>query len=297
MKGVSLVLALAFGVFLVSPLVGQPAAEDPEVVKGVRQVEDGEYDAAILTLDAAARRLAGDPHKARELSQAYLYLGIAYVGKGHEAAARAKFREAVIQMKDLSLSPDKYPPKVINLFEAARQEATQAAAQATPQEEPKKKGGSKTAILLVGGALVVGGGVALAAGGGGGGGDGAGSTSPTVAPATTTTTLPPSEPVTDRFEGVLTQASSGAAVGVGPVPSAGPWRAELSWSAGGSDAIHWFVVNDATGQGMGDARLLTETSGVLEWAGLANVRYRVDIFLQESGPSQVSYVLLVTHPR
>src|SRR5262245_30796602 len=109
------------------PLFGladtKPTSSDPEVAKGISQVEDGDYDAAILTLDTAARRLAGAPSKTRELSQAYLYLGIAYVGKGHEAAARAKFREALSQIHDLTLNPDKYPPKVIDLFEAAREEA------------------------------------------------------------------------------------------------------------------------------------------------------------------------------
>jgi hypothetical protein len=300
MRRVSLLLGLAIGGLFVARLWAQPAAEDPEVVKGIQQVENGEYDAAILTLDAAARRLATDPVKARELSQAYLYLGIAYVGKGHEAAARAKFREAVVQMKDLSLSPEKFPPKVIDLFEAARQEAVQAAAQAAPptppqeQAKPKKGGGSK-ALLIGGGALVVGGGIALAAGGGGGS---SGSSATPASPGpVATTTMPPSEPVTEHFEGFLTQDDNAASVGVGPFPNAGGWQAHLIWEPGGSDAIHWFVVNDITGADVGDARPLTENSGVLEWVGAADTRYRVDIFLQEEGPVEITYVLEVTHPR
>jgi hypothetical protein len=297
MRVVSLVLGLAIGGFLAPTVAGQEAATDPVVVKGVGQVENGEYDAAILTLDAAARRLATDPAKARELSQAYLYLGIAYVGKGHEAAARAKFREAVVQMKDLSLSPEKFPPKVIDLFEAARQEAVQAAAQAPPQEELQpKKGGSKKVLLIAGGAAVVGGGVALAAGGN--------STAQrildvatTAGPTTTTTTPPPSEPVTEHFEGFLSQDESAAGIVVGPVSSAGGWQAHLSWTAGGSDAIHWFVVNDVTSADVGEARLLTETSGVLEWEGAPDTPYRVDIFLQEDGPPETTFILEVTHPR
>src|SRR5262245_48184645 len=98
------------------------SATDPEVLKGIKSVDDGDYDGAILILDNASRRLASDPAKANDLSQAYLYLGIAYVGKGHEAAAKAKFREALTQIKDMTLSPDKFPPKVIDVFEAARQE-------------------------------------------------------------------------------------------------------------------------------------------------------------------------------
>jgi tetratricopeptide (TPR) repeat protein len=154
----------------------QTTPSDPEVAKGVRQVDEGEYDAAIVTLDSASRRLAGDPSKARDLSEAYLYLGIAYVGKGHEAAAKAKFREAVRQIKDLVLSTDKYPPKVIDLFEAAREEVNRAAAAepaatsspaARPAPAPQKKGGASKG-LIIGGVLLAGAGAAVAVAGGGG---------------------------------------------------------------------------------------------------------------------------------
>jgi hypothetical protein len=58
------------------------AVSDEELSRGIRQVEEGDYDAAIVTLDATARRLAADARRGQDLSQAYLYLGIAYVGKG-----------------------------------------------------------------------------------------------------------------------------------------------------------------------------------------------------------------------
>jgi len=171
------------------PVAAQPAPSDPEVAKGVRQVDEGDYDAAIVTLDAASRRLAGDPARVRDLSQAYLYLGIAYVGKGHEAAAKAKFREAVRQIKDLVLSTDKYPPKVIDLFEAAREEVSRDAAPAptatapspaVSSAPPPKKGGSHKG-LIIGGVLVAGAGAAIAAGAGGGGGSTSSSSSSTPA--------------------------------------------------------------------------------------------------------------------
>jgi hypothetical protein len=154
----------------------QTAVTDVDVQKGIRLVDDGDYDAAIVVLDNAARRLSGDASKVRDLSQAYLYLGIAYVGKGHEAAAKAKFREAVAGIKDLTLSAEKYPPKVINLFEAARDEARAAVPAATPAttastrpSAPAQKsgGGGKKVLLIVGGLAVAGGGAAVALGGGG----------------------------------------------------------------------------------------------------------------------------------
>jgi tetratricopeptide (TPR) repeat protein len=148
-----LVLGLSVGS---SPSFAQ--VTDLEVVKGIKQVEDGDYDGAILTLDNAARRLATDPNKFRDLSQAYLYLGISYAGKGHEAAAKAKFREALGQTKDLSLSPEKFPPKVINLFEAAKQERNQASA----PEAAKKGGGGSHKGLFIGLGVAAAAGVGIA---------------------------------------------------------------------------------------------------------------------------------------
>jgi hypothetical protein len=226
-----LALALAASLSFSSIAQAQSVTADADVLRGIRQVEDGDYDPAIVTLDAAARRLTGDPARARDLSQAYLYLGIAYIGKGHEAAAKAKFREAVAQIKDLTLSPDKFPPKVIDLFEAARAEAR---AQATPAPAAAptpapaavaKKGGSGKTILIVGGLAAVGGGVALAAGGGGGGGGGGSTGGGGATP--TTTTLPAAPRSSQTFSGTLAdQESRGFTV---TATKAGTLDAMLTW--------------------------------------------------------------------
>jgi hypothetical protein len=136
---------------------------DPDLAKGIKHVQDGEYDDAIWVLDTASQRLAKDPEKAGDLAQAYLYLGIAYVGKGHDAAAKAKFRAALLGSKDLTLSADKFPPKVIDLFEAAR-EATRNEASTAPKAAGG--GGSKKWLLIGGGVVAAGGAAAVLAGGG-----------------------------------------------------------------------------------------------------------------------------------
>ena len=195
-------------------LHAQPPPTDAEVVAGVKQVDDGEYDKAILTLDNAARRLAGDPAKVGDLSQAYLYLGIAYIGKGHEAAARAKFREALRQIKDLTLSPEKFPPKVIDAFEAAKQEEAQAPAVA------EKKGGSKKG-LVIGGVVAAGAAVAVAAGAGGGGGGESGT--PTT-PGETRQTL--------SFTGTLPNAGGTYECKQIVATRAGTLEARLTWTNG-----------------------------------------------------------------
>jgi tetratricopeptide (TPR) repeat protein len=186
----------ALALFLVLGLatVGapQPPVGDPDVRRGIALVDEGEYDSAILALDAAVRRLAADKgHSTADLAEAYFYLGVAYLGKGHETSAKARFREAVQQARDMSPSPEKFPPRVIELFEKARDEARAerpavgTAASTSTVAEPKKKGGSK-ALLVIGGVALAGGGAAVALGGGGGGGGG-GTPTTQSAPSTSRT--------------------------------------------------------------------------------------------------------------
>jgi hypothetical protein len=168
-------LALFLVLGLATTGASQPPVADPDVRRGIALVDEGEYDSAILTLDGAVRRLAADKgHSTRDLAEAYFYLGVAYLGKGHETSAKARFREAVQQARDMTPSPEKFPPRVIELFEKAKEESRTEMAAATstgkpPSAEPKKKGGSK-ALLVIGGVALAGGGAALALGGGGGGG-------------------------------------------------------------------------------------------------------------------------------
>ena len=145
-RALGLVACVAVLLGAIRPAAAAPM--DPDVAKGIKLVEDGDYDSAILTLDNASRRLAMDPKAAADLSQAYLYMGIAFVGKGHDAAAKAKFREALIQIKGLTLSADKFPPKVINVFEAAREEVRHEAQRGFVPAEVKGK--SKLPVIVAG---------------------------------------------------------------------------------------------------------------------------------------------------
>jgi hypothetical protein len=227
LASVCLVAALALAA-VPQALWAQSPPADSEVASGVEMVENGEYDRAILTLDNAARRLASDKAKANDLSLAYLYLGIAYIGKGHEAAARSRFREAISQFKDLTLSPDKFPPKVIDAFEAAREEArrgTPAATTAATAPGPeKKKGGGGKMILIVGGLAAAGGAAALA----GGGGD---SGSPSSNPSSNPSANPPAGTQTLSFMGALPSAGGGTYQCHQVVASrSGTLEARLTWT-------------------------------------------------------------------
>ena len=281
-------------------LVGLPSpaaqkmAADPDVTEGVRLVETGDYDAAILTLDNAARRLAADPARVRELSQAYLYLGIAYLGKGHEAAARAKFREAVTQVRDLTLSPDEFPPKVIDLFEAARAEAMKApaspAAQAvTSAPAPAEKKGSSKTLLLVGG---VGGaaalaGIALAGGGGGESASGSSAPAPTPTPA----------PVTVEDLSGFLPATEGSRHFPIRVRAAGTVLAELSWTAPPGQPVELVMqLKDAAGRDLALSNRGAPSAAVLR-ADVVPQEYDLSVFYgQECPHCEAQFRLLVTHP-
>ena len=227
-RALSLALALVLAVGT-TPVSAQSL--DADVQKGIAQVDDGDYDGAILTLDNAARRLTTDKAKTNDLAQAYLYLGIAYIGKGREAAAKAKFREAVAQIKTLSLSADKFPPKVIDAFEAAKAEEMKEASASkpappagapVPSATPEKKKGGSKAIFVVGGLAVAGGAVALA--GGGGSSNSSSNTSTTPTSSSTLQTL--------NFSGSLPTFGRDTECKQAVPTKAGTLEATLTWTNG-----------------------------------------------------------------
>jgi hypothetical protein len=257
-------------------LRAQTVAPDASVEEGVRQAEEGEYDAAILTLDAATRRLAGDHARAPELARAYVYLGIAYLAKGHETAARARFREALAQVRDLELEPEKFAPRVIELFEKAREEA-KATAEAKAPEVPEPKGGGHKGLLIGAGVVAAGAaGVAIAAGGGD-------DTPPSTVPVSTET----------RFQGLLGPSNPSANLTVGPFRP-GNCAARLTWSDGRTE-VRMFVNDPASGNTVGETNRESTTSSRASWTCRQGAQYRVELFVQDP-ILPVTYDLQLTVP-
>ena len=248
---------------------------DPEIAKGVRLVDDADYDGAIVALDGAVRRLSTTSGRSQELAQAYLYLGIAYLAKGHETAARARFREALARAGDLDLEPEKFAPRVIEVFEEAKADIAGTA------PAPQKKGGGKG--LLVGGALLAaGGGAAVALGGGGGG-----------SPPSNPTSTPPPTPGANTFTGQLGAAGAAAQHFTGPF-SPGNCQARLTWSDGRTE-VRMFVLDAASAQQVAETNRINDSSSSANWTCTAGTRYRIDLFLQEP-PLTVTYTLQLTVP-
>jgi len=168
-------------------------ADEEQLKAGIRQTQEGDFAAAITTLDPVARRLAKDPARAQEAARAYVYIAMAYMGLSQEQMARAKFLEAWRADRTMELSSNEFPPPVLRAFEEVAKEAaggapataaaprTESASAAAPPPPEKKK--SKTVPILLGLGAAAGIGVAVAAGGGGDGGSGGPSSTPTPAPS------------------------------------------------------------------------------------------------------------------
>jgi hypothetical protein len=123
----------------------------------VRQVEEGDFEGAIVTLEAAAARLRGDPQSVRLLVQTDIQLGVAHVALDHTDKAVQAFTEALALDPNLRLGADRFSPKVLRAFETARAQAARRTATPT-----RRSSGGRTALLVGGGAAVAAGVVVLA---------------------------------------------------------------------------------------------------------------------------------------
>lgn len=139
-------------------LRGQAVVTDPELAAGLVQVSEGDFETAVVTLEAVVGRLAKDATRSKDLVQALLNLGVAHVALGHVDQAQARFRGALERDPSLRLGPDRFSPKVIAVFEAARQELKTAGA-------TTRKGRSKAPLVLLGAAGAAGAAVLATRGG------------------------------------------------------------------------------------------------------------------------------------
>ena len=147
-------------VLLPSLLTAQPlpdgvkASVAAELAVGIERVRDGDFEAGLLTLDGVARRLVAERGPAEDLAQAYLHLGVAYLGLRQDALANAKLRQALRQDPDLRLSPDEFAPRVIRALEEARRALAETAALERAAKD--KRGAGGLLLLGLGGAAAAG---------------------------------------------------------------------------------------------------------------------------------------------
>jgi hypothetical protein len=132
-----------------------PDSRDPYLDAGIRQVTEGDFEAAVFSLDTAANHLASQSSKKADLAQTYLWLGAAHVGLDHLAVAKGKFRQALAIAPKIRASLEDFPGKVIKAFEEVRLEGT--ARKKHKQAILALGGGSIAAVGAVGLAAIKGG--------------------------------------------------------------------------------------------------------------------------------------------
>ena len=155
----SAVLALcAFGSSLVPLRAETPP--DREIEAGIRQVQEGDFETAVITLEGAYRRLSRDAPRSPLLVRGAVHLGIAYVALDQREKAKAWFKDALVLEPGLRLTTERHSPKVIAVFEEARRES---AAQALPSPTARKR---SAVPWVVGGVAVAGGAAVLLTRGG-----------------------------------------------------------------------------------------------------------------------------------
>lgn len=235
-----LLVALALG-----PTVSLEAqvTADADLEKGVLQVQSGDFEAALITLDGVVRRLAGQRGAASALARGQVYLGMAYLGLDQEPAARARFQDAWRADTGMKPSATEFPPRVLRLLEEARKQVLSAsAAKTTPEPQPSppptaeaagssatapKKSGSKLPLILLGAGAAAAG-IAVAAGGGGS----SGAKAPTATPATPATPAPPQVLVQTSWTGLAQSANRAFDFST---PAAGTLRITVNWTFTTSD--------------------------------------------------------------
>jgi len=108
---------IAFALAAGAASQGTSGSADRFLALGISQFNDGNFEDAAFSLDTAIRSLSAQPARTKELTQAYVYLGAAYVGLENEDAAKGKFRKALELEPAFRLSHEQFPPRVLKLFD------------------------------------------------------------------------------------------------------------------------------------------------------------------------------------
>jgi hypothetical protein len=260
----------------------------PALARGLELMREGDFEAAVLELDAAVRRIEADPAAQAHRAWAYVYLGVAYLELEQEGVARGKFREALARNPGLRLVPSEFSAQSIRVFEGERAQVAAAPppAPAAPRPTPRasvapagKRSKGPLVAVIVGGVAAAGAAVALGGGGGGGtGGGGGGATTPpstlpgettttttttttitspttstttTTVPTTPTTTQPPGPPPPSCAYNVAGQVNVSLAGCIGCTCSVSA-TAGCAWTARTSDPA---MITITQGAGTGDGRV------------------------------------------
>ncbi len=124
-----------FAIFLLFS-VGHAQVEDVSqlLARGLELYHQGDFTSAITVLTSAKDVLSAQrPLPIDDLVNTFILLGVAYVGSNDLRSASGMFQSALLQKPDVALSTAEYSPRVISIFEQARNEV---AGSLTVRSEP-----------------------------------------------------------------------------------------------------------------------------------------------------------------
>jgi hypothetical protein len=140
-----------------------PEPLSPELVKGITQVDEGDLEAAVATLDGVVQKLSATSGNDKELALGHLYLGIAHLGLSQWERAEHEMREAWRRDHGLRLDPKQFPPRVIRLLDEVKA-AEPGPTEQRPTPTATRSHGSRNTLLIVGAIAAGGAAGAIAAG-------------------------------------------------------------------------------------------------------------------------------------
>jgi hypothetical protein len=150
------------------PTLAQTGDATSDLALGVRQVEEGELETAVITLESVVKRLERGTAREKDLSLAHLYLSMAHLGLSQWEIAKANMRLAWKNDRGMKLDPALFPPRLLQLYDDIKRESGAGTAPAAARTAPggRAKGPSTGLIVGVGGgAAVAATGMAIALGG------------------------------------------------------------------------------------------------------------------------------------
>jgi hypothetical protein len=104
-------------VVLALVLLAGPSPSGTDIRDGIRQVDEGDLEAAVLTLTDALGRPEASQVPEKERALAYVYLGMAQLGLGRSDPARASLRYAWSLNQGAPLDAKRFPPRVVRLYD------------------------------------------------------------------------------------------------------------------------------------------------------------------------------------
>jgi hypothetical protein len=208
------------------PLSKAAVVPGSDLATGIRQVEQGDFGGALMTLDPLVQRLSAQKLGA-ERAQAQLYAAAAYFGLGQMTSARGKLLEAMKSDPGLRVSAERFPTGLVQMYEQARR-AQETSAPSDPDAGAKKSNTGKVLLIAGAGAAVAGVAIAIAAGSSNDNNANPRQETPAPPPTASPATTTPPPPANN-------QAPSVRIVDVQPRGSLITFVTEAGFSANGSD--------------------------------------------------------------